>query len=101
MSEWRREGRRSRFGVSFNESTLTTLNPSLPFLLGAIEKAGIPAAAVEEVFFGNVLSAGVGQNPARQATLLAGLPDSVPATTVNKVGTNMRILYFNLMMIIE
>jgi acetyl-CoA C-acetyltransferase len=37
------------------------------------------------VIFGNVLSAGVGQNPARQAALGAGLPDSVPCTTVNKV----------------
>lgn len=40
---------------------------------------------VDEVFFGNVLSAGLGQNPARQAALKAGLPNSVPCTTINKV----------------
>ena len=40
---------------------------------------------VEEVFFGNVLSANLGQAPARQAALGAGLPNTVPCTTVNKV----------------
>jgi acetyl-CoA C-acetyltransferase len=40
---------------------------------------------VDEVFFGNVLSAGLGQNPARQAALKAGLSNSVPCTTINKV----------------
>lgn len=51
----------------------------------AIEKAGIQPADVNEVFMGNVLSAGLGQAPARQAALYAGLPDSIPCTTVNKV----------------
>lgn len=45
----------------------------------------MPAEAVEEVIFGCVLSAGLGQNPARQAALGAGLPDETVATTVNKV----------------
>jgi acetyl-CoA C-acetyltransferase len=40
---------------------------------------------VDEVYFGNVLTANVGQNPARQAALGAGLPKSVPCTTINKV----------------
>ncbi|KAH8701154.1 putative acetyl-CoA acetyltransferase [Talaromyces proteolyticus] len=53
---------------------------------GALDRAeGINPADVEEVFFGNVLSAGVGQNPARQAALGAGLQDSTICTTVNKV----------------
>ncbi|KAI8070923.1 Thiolase, N-terminal domain-containing protein [Gongronella butleri] len=52
---------------------------------GALKKANLPAEAVEEVLFGCVLSAGLGQNPARQAALGAGLQDSTVATTVNKV----------------
>ncbi|KAJ3279089.1 erg10, acetyl-CoA C-acetyltransferase [Borealophlyctis nickersoniae] len=52
---------------------------------GALAKSGVPADQVQEVIFGNVLSAGLGQNPARQAALGAGLPNSVPCTTINKV----------------
>jgi len=51
----------------------------------ALRRAGVPADAVDEVILGNVLQAGVGQNPARQAALGAGLPPSVPPFTVNKV----------------
>ncbi|KAJ5242359.1 Thiolase-like subgroup [Penicillium citrinum] len=52
----------------------------------AVDRAeGINASDVEEVFFGNVLSAGVGQNPARQCAIGAGLSDSTVCTTVNKV----------------
>ncbi len=51
----------------------------------ALRRAQAPAARVEEVIMGNVLQAGVGQNPARQAALKAGLPDTIPAFTVNKV----------------
>ncbi|KAF2088082.1 thiolase [Saccharata proteae CBS 121410] len=51
----------------------------------SVERAGIKAEDVEEVFFGNVLSANLGQNPARQCALGAGLPESTVATTVNKV----------------
>jgi len=51
----------------------------------ALERAGVGPAEVEEVILGNVLGAGMGQNPARQASLGAGLPASVGATTVNKV----------------
>jgi acetyl-CoA C-acetyltransferase len=51
----------------------------------ALERSGIPSAQVDEVIFGNVLSAGVGQNPARQAAIGAGLSPAVGATTVNKV----------------
>ncbi|KAF9581756.1 erg10, acetyl-CoA C-acetyltransferase [Lunasporangiospora selenospora] len=52
---------------------------------GAIEKAGIKADQVEEVYMGNVLQANQGQAPARQATLGAGCPLSTEATTINKV----------------
>ncbi|MFM1931310.1 MAG: hypothetical protein RL226_613 [Bacteroidota bacterium] len=52
---------------------------------GALEKAGVAASEVNEVFMGNVLQAGVGQAPARQAAMMAGLPNTVPCTTVNKV----------------
>lgn len=52
---------------------------------GALEKAGVKPEQVDEVFMGNVISAGMGQAPARQATLGAGLPVSTVTTTVNKV----------------
>lgn len=52
---------------------------------GAIKKASVDGAKVDEVFMGNVLTAGVGQAPARQAMLSAGLPNTIPATTVGKV----------------
>jgi acetyl-CoA C-acetyltransferase len=51
----------------------------------ALKKAELSAGAVDEVFMGNVVMAGVGQAPARQAAIYAGLPDSVPCTTINKV----------------
>ncbi len=51
----------------------------------ALERAGVSASDVDEVFMGNVVQAGVGQAPARQAALGAGIPNSVPCTTVNKV----------------
>lgn len=52
---------------------------------GAVERAGVESIAIDEVFMGNVLQAGVGQAPARQAALGAGLGNNVPCTTVNKV----------------
>ncbi|GAO13658.1 hypothetical protein UVI_02017640 [Ustilaginoidea virens] len=52
---------------------------------GAVERAGIKPELVDEVYFGNVLSAGLGQAPARQCAIGAGLPNGTVATTVNKV----------------
>lgn len=52
---------------------------------GALEKINLDPSLVQEVFMGNVVQAGVGQAPARQAAILAGLPNTVPCTTVNKV----------------
>src|SRR5262245_20474180 len=52
---------------------------------GALEAAGVAGTDVQEVIFGCVLSAGLGQAPARQAALGAGIPIGVPATTLNKM----------------
>src|SRR5690606_15292824 len=54
-------------------------------LAEALKRAGVSAEAIDEVIVGNVLQAGLGQNPARQAALKPGLPDSIAAFTVNKV----------------
>ena len=51
----------------------------------ALERAGISPEKVNEVFMGNVVSAGIGQAPAQQASIYAGLPTNIPCTTVNKV----------------
>ncbi len=51
----------------------------------ALKKISLDPSLVDEVFMGNVVQAGVGQAPAKQAALFAGIPDSVPCTTVNKV----------------
>lgn len=54
-------------------------------IAAAIERCGIDKAAIDEVIMGNVLSAGIGQAPARQAARGAGLPDSAGCTTINKM----------------
>lgn len=57
----------------------------------AIKRAGIKPEDIDEVVIGNVLSAGLGQNPARQVAIGAGLPDTTPALTINKVcGSGLR-----------
>jgi acetyl-CoA C-acetyltransferase len=57
----------------------------------ALERSGVQPGQVDEVYMGNVLTAGVGQAPARQASLGAGIPNSVPCTTINKVcGSGMK-----------
>lgn len=72
---------------SFGGSLSTVPAPKLgaAAIKGAIERAGIDPAIVNEVFMGNVLQANLGQAPARQAALFAGLPKEVLCTTVNKV----------------
>ncbi|XP_023022302.2 acetyl-CoA acetyltransferase 1 isoform X2 [Leptinotarsa decemlineata] len=61
----------------------------------AIERAGIPKDEVKEVFMGNVCQGGVGQAPARQAALFAGLPKSTICTTINKVcASGMKAVMF-------
>ncbi len=61
----------------------------------AVERAGLAPDAIGEVFMGNVLSAGVGQAPARQAAIYGGIPQTVPATTVSKVcGSGLQAVVF-------
>jgi len=71
------------FGGSLSSFTAPELGASA--ILEAVKAGGIKADDVQEVLMGNVLSAGVGQAPARQAALKAGLNQRTPATTVNKV----------------
>ncbi len=60
---------------------------------GILERTGIAATAIDEVIIGQVLSGGAGQAPARQAMRFAGLPDSTPAMTINKVcGSGLKAL---------
>lgn len=62
---------------------------------GAVEKAGVASEQVQEVIMGNVISANLGQAPARQAALYAGLPSGVICTTVNKVcASGMKAVVF-------
>ncbi len=61
----------------------------------AVERSGLTPADVGEVFMGNVLSAGIGQAPARQAAIYGGIPAAVPATTVSKVcGSGLQAVVF-------
>lgn len=62
---------------------------------GALDKINLDPSLVQEVYMGNVLQAGVGQAPARQAALGAGIPNTVPCTTVNKVcASGMKAVIF-------
>ena len=66
-------------------STIPATQLGAVAIKGALEKINLKPKLVQEVLMGNVVQAGVGQAPARQAALGAGIPDSVPCTTVNKV----------------
>lgn len=73
--------------MQFNGSFTTVPAPQLgaTAIKSALEKSKIPLSSIDAVYMGNVLGAGVGQAPARQAAIFAGLPTSVEATTINKV----------------
>ncbi|MCC7464814.1 MAG: acetyl-CoA C-acyltransferase [Saprospiraceae bacterium] len=71
------------FGGSLAGVSATQLGAAA--IKGALDKAGVSPDQVNEVLMGNVVSANLGQAPARQAARFAGIPDSVPCTTVNKV----------------
>jgi acetyl-CoA C-acetyltransferase len=71
------------FGGSLSGIPATQLGATA--VKAAIEKSGLPSDMVEEIFFGQVVQANAGQAPARQVALNAGLKNSTPATTVNKV----------------
>ena len=71
------------FGGSLSTISATKLGSIA--IKGAIEKAGIDKNIVDEVFMGNVLQANLGQAPARQSAIFAGLSENIPCTTINKV----------------
>ncbi len=81
-----------RFGGAFADVPATTLGGHA--IRAAVERAGLPPdAVVDEVLMGNVLGAGIGQAPARQAALAGGLPEATPATAVNRVcGSGLKSL---------
>lgn len=81
------------FGGMFKSLTAPQLGATA--IRGALERAGVSPDQVEEVFMGNVVSANLGQAPARQAALGAGIPNSVPCTTINKVcSSGMKSIMF-------
>lgn len=66
-------------------SSLTASELGARAIAGVVERAGVAPEDIQEVIMGNVVQAGVGQAPARQAAIGAGLPDKIPALTINKV----------------
>lgn len=75
-------------------STVSAIQLGAIALEGALNKAGIEPSAVDEVIMGNVLQAGLGQNPARQVALAAKLPVDTPAITINKVcGSGLKAIH--------
>jgi len=82
---------------SFNGSLKSVTAPQLGItaVKHALKTSSVPAESVEEIFFGNVIQAGVGQSPARQVAIGAGLPESTDATTINKVcASGMKAIMF-------
>lgn len=80
------------FNGSLKDVSATKLGALV--IKSAIEKAGINPDQVNEVIMGNVLQAGLGQNPARQASILAEIPQEVPALTINKVcGSGLKAVH--------
>lgn len=71
------------FGGSLSSFTATQLGSFA--IKGALQRANIKPEQVQEVFMGNVIAAGLGQAPATQAMIFAGIPNTVPSTTINKV----------------
>jgi len=71
------------FGGALKDITATELGRVA--IEGAINRSGVGPDQIEEVIMGNVLQTGLGMNPARQSAIAAGIPDSVPSFTVNKV----------------
>ena len=75
-------------------STLPASTLGAKVIAALLERAGVEPERVSEVIFGQVLTAGVGMNPARQASIGAGLPPSVPAMTINKVcGSGLKAVH--------
>lgn len=72
-----------KFGGSLKDISAVALGATV--IAESLKRAGIDSAKVDEVIMGNVLGAGLGQNPARQASVKAGIPYAVPSMTINKV----------------
>ncbi len=66
-------------------STVPATQLGATAIKGALSKSGVPTDQIDEVFMGNVLQANLGQAPARQAAIFAGLSENIPCTTINKV----------------
>ena len=82
-------------GLLGDFSSLTAVQLGATAIAAAVQRAGVPGDAVNEVLMGNCLMAGVGQAPARQAALGAGLPQAVGAVTLSKMcGSGMRAMMF-------
>jgi acetyl-CoA C-acetyltransferase len=78
-----------KFNGTLSETSATNLGAFA--VSEAIKRAGVDKKDIDEVIMGNVISAGLGQNPARQASLWAGVPEGVPCFTINKVcGSGMK-----------
>ena len=81
------------FGGALSSFSATDLGAKA--IAGALAKANVDPSLIEEVFMGNVVSANLGQAPAKQASLAAGIPNTVPCTTVNKVcSSGMKTIMF-------
>ena len=81
---------------NFNGSLKNVSAPELggAVIKGALDQAGVMPDQVDEVIMGNVLQAGIGQNPARQAAIKAGIPESVSSMTINKVcGSGLKAVH--------
>lgn len=75
-------------------ATLSAVDLGTVVVKALLARSGVPADQVDEVILGQVLTAGCGQNPARQTALNAGLPSSVPALTINKVcGSGLKAIH--------
>jgi acetyl-CoA C-acetyltransferase len=81
-----------QFGGSLKNVSAVQLGSQV--IKAVLEQAGVRGDQIDEVIMGNVLQAGLGQNPARQSTILAGLPEHVSAFTLNKVcGSGLKALH--------
>ncbi|WLI77194.1 acetyl-CoA C-acetyltransferase [Kosakonia sp. H02] len=82
-----------KFGGSLSTLSAPTLGAQM--MTAALQRSGVEPDCVEQIVFGNVLQAGLGQNPARQAMLEAGIPQSTPATSINMVcGSGLQSVIF-------
>ncbi len=80
------------FGGSLKDIPATDLGAAT--IKAVLDEAGLSGEQVDEVIMGNVLQAGLGQNPARQAAMKAGIPESIPSFTINKVcGSGLKAVH--------